>query len=164
VKELVVFEGLTTQGSATEEQQQLKDHDVEDKADEEYLPPGDTVDEKMYRDADEVENFGAEAPFPTGMLRALLEHLGITTAPRYRIKGVPCLGRVEFKAIIEIFLGPRVLCRHKDQLSEHHAATLWLTPPGRPSPHGSIAARVGCRTLSTTSCPIERRINSRPMG
>jgi hypothetical protein len=43
----------------------------------------------------------------------LLEHLGITTAPRYRIKVVPRSGRVEFKAIAEIFFGSRILCRHK---------------------------------------------------
>jgi hypothetical protein len=43
----------------------------------------------------------------------LLEHLGITTAPRYRIKEVPRSGRVEFKAIAEIFFGSRILCRHK---------------------------------------------------
>jgi uncharacterized protein YpbB len=43
----------------------------------------------------------------------LLEHLCITTAPRYRIKEVPHSGRVEFKAITEIFFGSRVLCRHK---------------------------------------------------
>jgi hypothetical protein len=67
----------------------------------------------MYRDADEVESFGAEAPVLTGRLRALLEHLGITTAPRYKIKEVPCLGQVEFKAIAEIFFGSRVFCRHK---------------------------------------------------
>jgi hypothetical protein len=67
----------------------------------------------MYRDIDEVESFGIKAPVLTGRLRALLEHLGITTAPRYRIKEVPCSGRVEFKAIAEIFFGSRVLCRHK---------------------------------------------------
>jgi hypothetical protein len=67
----------------------------------------------MYRDADEVESFVVEAPVLTDRLRALLEHLGITTAPRYRIKEVPRLGRVEFKAIVEIFFGSRVLCRHK---------------------------------------------------
>jgi hypothetical protein len=67
----------------------------------------------MYRDADEVESFGAEAPVLTGRLWALLEHLGITTAPRYRIKEVLRSGRVEFKAIAEIFFGCRVLCRHK---------------------------------------------------
>jgi hypothetical protein len=50
---------------------------------------------------------------PTGMLRALLEHLGITTTPRYRMKEVPRPGRVEFKAIAVIFLGSRVLCKHK---------------------------------------------------
>jgi hypothetical protein len=67
----------------------------------------------MYWDANEVESFGAEAPVLTGRLRALLEHLGITTAPRYRIKEVPRSGRVEFKAIAEIFFGSRVLCWHK---------------------------------------------------
>jgi hypothetical protein len=67
----------------------------------------------MYQDVDEVESFRIEAPVLTGRLRALLEHLGITIAPRYRIKEVPCSGRVEFKAIAEIFFGSRVLCRHK---------------------------------------------------
>jgi hypothetical protein len=79
----------------------------------------------MYRDADEVESFGAEAPILAGRLRALLEHLGITTAPRYRITEVPDLGRVEFKAIAEIFFGSRVLCRHKGpafRTSHSHAS------------------------------------------
>jgi hypothetical protein len=91
----------------------------------------------MYRDADEVESFGAEAPVPTARLRALLEHLGITNAPRYKIKEVPHLGRVEFKAITEIFLGSRVLCRHKGSAfrASHsdvvanvawHAITSWV--------------------------------------
>jgi hypothetical protein len=60
-----------------------------------------------------VESFGAEAPILVGKLQALLEHLSITTAPRYRIKEVPRSGRVEFKAIAEIFFGSRVLFRHK---------------------------------------------------
>jgi hypothetical protein len=42
-----------------------------------------------------------------------MEHLGITTAPRYRVKEVPRTGRVEFKVIAEIFFGSRILCRHK---------------------------------------------------
>jgi hypothetical protein len=67
----------------------------------------------MYRDADEVESFGVKAPVLVGRPQALLEHLGITTAPRYRIKEVPHPGWVEFKAITEIFFGSRVLCRHK---------------------------------------------------
>jgi hypothetical protein len=98
----VVPESPTTQGSPTEEQQQPKDQDVEDEANEEYPPRSDIVDEKMYWDADEVESFGAEAPVLAGRLRALLEHLGITTALRYRIK-----------AVAEIFFGSRVPCRHK---------------------------------------------------
>jgi uncharacterized protein YpbB len=67
----------------------------------------------MYRDVDKVESFGAESPILTGRLRALLEHLGMTTAPWYRIKEVPCSGRAEFKAIVEIFFGSRILCWHK---------------------------------------------------
>jgi hypothetical protein len=59
-----------------------------------------------------VESFGAEAPVPTGRLRVLLEHLDITTTPRYRIKEVPRPGWVEFKAITKIFLGSRVLYKH----------------------------------------------------
>jgi hypothetical protein len=111
--ELVVPESPTTQDSSAEEQQQPKNNDIEDKANEEYHPPSDAKDEKTYRDADQVESFGIEAPVLTGRLRALLEHLGITTAPRYRIKDVPRSGWVEFKAIAEIFFGFRVLYRHK---------------------------------------------------
>jgi hypothetical protein len=81
--------------------------------DEEQLPPSDTKPEKLYRDADEVESFGAESLILAGRLWALLDHLGITTAPRYRIKEVPHSGRVEFKTIAEIFFGFRILCRHK---------------------------------------------------
>jgi hypothetical protein len=108
-KELVVPESPTAQDTPAEEQQQPEDHDTEDKTNEEHPPPSDTEDEKMYRDANEVESFGAESPILTDRLRALLEHLGITTAPRYRIKEVPRLGWVEFKAIAEIFFGSRVL-------------------------------------------------------
>jgi hypothetical protein len=86
----------------------------------------------MYRDADEVESFGAESPILAGRLRALLEHLGITTAPRYWIKEVPRSGRVEFKAITEILFGSRILCRHKGpafrtSCSDAVADTAWQT-------------------------------------
>jgi hypothetical protein len=78
----VVPESPTTQDSPAEEQQP-EDLGTEDKTDEEQPPPSDTEPEKMYRDADEVESFGAESLILAGRLRALLEHLGITTAPRY---------------------------------------------------------------------------------
>jgi hypothetical protein len=110
--ELVVPESPSAQDSPAAEQQ-LEDHGTEDKTDEEQPPPTDIEPEKMYRDADEVESFGAESSILAGRLRALLELLGITTAPRYRIKEVPRSGRVEFKAIAEIFFGSRILCRHK---------------------------------------------------
>jgi hypothetical protein len=110
--ELAVPESPTAQDSPAEEQQP-EDHGTEDKTDEEHPPPSDAEPKKMYRDADEVESFGAKSLILAGRLRALLEHLGITTAPRYRIKEVPRLGRVEFKAVAEIFFGSRILCRHK---------------------------------------------------
>jgi hypothetical protein len=89
--ELVVPKSPTAQDSPTEEQQQPGDHDTKDKTDEEHPPPSDTKTEKMYRDADEVESFGAESPVQDQ---------------------VPRSGRVEFKAVAEIFFGSRVLCRH----------------------------------------------------
>jgi hypothetical protein len=110
--ELVVPECPTAQDSPAEEQQP-EDPGTEDKTDEEQLPPSDIEPEKLYRDTDDVESFGVESPILAGRLRALLEHLGIITAPRYRIKEVPHSGRVEFKAIAEIFFGSRILCRHK---------------------------------------------------
>jgi hypothetical protein len=110
--ELVDPESPTAQDLPAEEQQP-EDHGTEDKTDEEQPSPSDTEPEKMYRDADEVESFRAESLILAGRLRALLEHLGITTAPRYRIKDVPRSGRVEFKAIAEIFFRSRILCRHK---------------------------------------------------
>jgi hypothetical protein len=110
--EMVVPESPAAQESPAKEQQQPEDHDTEDKTNEEHPPPSDTEDEKMYRDADEMESFGAESPILAGRLRALLEHLGVT-APRYKIKEVPHSGRVEFKAIAEIFFGSKILCRHK---------------------------------------------------
>jgi hypothetical protein len=120
--ELVIPESPMAQDSPVEEQQQLEDHDIEDKTNEEHPPSSDTEDEKMYRDADEVESFGAESPILADRLRALLEHLGITTAPS---------------------TGSR---------------------KSRVQDRGSVATRASCRTLSTTSCPTGRRINSRPTG
>jgi hypothetical protein len=160
--ELVVPESPTAQDTPAEEQQQPKDHNTEDKTNEEHPPPSDTSDEKMYRDADEVESFGAESQIFTGRLRALLEHLGMTTAPRYRIKEVPRSGRVEFKAIAKIFFGSRILCRHKGPAFRTSRSDAVANAAGKPSHRGSIATRAGLRTRSTTSYPTRRRINSRP--
>jgi hypothetical protein len=112
--ELVVPDSKAAQGAPAKEQQQEEDHDVdnEDDDDEEYSPLSNNEGEKLYRDADKRESFSAEAPIPTGRLHALLGHLGITSAPRYKIKGVPCSGRVEFKVVAEICSRPRVIYRH----------------------------------------------------
>jgi hypothetical protein len=60
--ELVVPESPTAQDTLAEEQQQPKDNNTEDNTNEEHPPPSDTGDEKMCRDANEVESFGAESP------------------------------------------------------------------------------------------------------
>jgi hypothetical protein len=161
VIELVVPESPTAQDSPAEEQQP-EDPGTEDNTDEEQLPPSDTELEKFYRDADEVESFGAESPILAGRLRALLKHLGITTAPRYRIKEVPRSGRVEFKAIAEILSDPESSADTRDQPSGLRAAMQLPMLPSRLSHRGSVATRAGCRTRSTTSYPTGRRINSRP--
>jgi hypothetical protein len=112
--ELVVPSSPAAQGAPVEDQQQQEDQDVdnEDEDDEEYSPLSDNEGEKLYRDADERESFGAKTPIPISRLRALLGPLSITSAPRYWIKGVPHPGRVEFKEVAEIFSRPRFLCRH----------------------------------------------------
>jgi hypothetical protein len=110
--ELVVPESPTAPDSPVEEQQP-EDHGTENETDEEHPPLSDTEPEKMYRDADKVESFGAKSPILTDRLRDFLEHLGITTTPQYRIKEVPRSGRVEFKSIAESFFGSRILCQHK---------------------------------------------------
>jgi hypothetical protein len=161
--ELVVPESPMAHDSPAEEQQ-LEVHGTEDKTNEEHCPPSDTEPEKMYRDADEVESFGAESPILAGRLRGLLEHLGITTTPWYRIKEVPRSGRVEFKAITEFSLDPGSSADIRDQPSGLHAAMLLLMPLGRPSHHGSVATRASCIIWSITSYLTGRRINSRPTG
>jgi hypothetical protein len=64
----VVPQSPTAHDSPVEEQQQPKDQDVGDKANKEYPSSSDIEDEKMYRDADEVETFGVEAPVLTDRL------------------------------------------------------------------------------------------------
>jgi hypothetical protein len=113
----VVPDSQAAQGAPAEEQLQQEDHDVdnedEDEDDEEYSSLSNNEGEKLYIDVDERESFGAEAPIPTCRLRALLGHLGITSTPWCRIKGVPRPGWVEFKELAEIFSRPRVLYRHQ---------------------------------------------------
>jgi hypothetical protein len=65
--DLVVPESPTAQDSPAEEQQP-EDPSIEDKTDEEQPPPSDIEPEKLYRDADEVESFGAESPILAGRL------------------------------------------------------------------------------------------------
>jgi hypothetical protein len=65
----------------------------------------------LYCYAEEFESFWIEAPIPIDMLQALLVHLGITTTPKYQIKGVMNPGWVEFWAIVKIFHWSMVVSR-----------------------------------------------------
>jgi hypothetical protein len=92
----------------------------------------DVEKDMMFHDADDIQTTGNEAPIPTGRLRDLLNHLNITTHPEFRIKRVPCPGREEYKAIMEIFSRPNVLSRHKGptfRATYHDAVadTAWQT-------------------------------------
>jgi hypothetical protein len=86
---------------------------TEGEDDEDYSPLSDVEKDEMYHDADKIKTDKNEAPIPTGRMRDLLNRLDITTPPEIRIKRVPCPGREEYKAIMEIFSGPNVLSRHK---------------------------------------------------
>jgi hypothetical protein len=61
-------ESPTAQDTSAEEQQQPEDRNTEDKTNKEHPPLSNTEDEKIYRDADEVESFGAESPIIAGRL------------------------------------------------------------------------------------------------
>jgi hypothetical protein len=69
--------------------------------------------DEMFHDADEIKTFRDEAPIPSGRLRDLLNHINITTPPKFRIKRISRPGREEYKAIVEIISEPNVLSRHK---------------------------------------------------
>jgi hypothetical protein len=86
---------------------------AEGEEDEDYTPWSNTEKDEIFHDADEIKTFRDEAPIPTSKLRDLLNHINITTPPEFRIKRIPCPGREEYKAIVEIINGPNVLSRHK---------------------------------------------------
>jgi hypothetical protein len=142
----------------------MEDHDTEDKSNEEHPPLSDTESEKLYQDADEVESFGAESPILAGRLRALLEHLGITTAPGTGSRKSRVQGWWSSRPSQRFSSDPGSSADTRDQLSGLLGVMLLLMPPGRPSHCGSIATRADCRTRSTISYPTGRRIDSRPTG
>jgi hypothetical protein len=161
--ELVVPESPTAQDSPAEEQQP-EDPGTKDKTDEEQLPPSDTEQEKLYRDADEVESFRLN---PRSLLTGFELCWSTWASP-------PLPGTESRKSLVQGEWGSRPSQRFssdpessadtRDQPSGLCAAMLLLMLPGRLSHHGSVATRAGCRTRSTTSCLTGRRINSRPTG
>jgi hypothetical protein len=160
----VVPESPTAQDSPDEEQQQPMDQDIEDKANEEYPSPSDVEDENMYRDADELESFGVKAPVLTGGFELYWSTWASPPLPGTGSRKSHVQGGWSSKPSQRFSSDPKSSADTRDQLSGPLTAMLLPMPPGRPSHHGSIATRVDCRTLSTTSCPIGTGINSRATG
>jgi hypothetical protein len=69
--------------------------------------------EKEYHVTDEIKTFENEAPIPTGRLRELLNRVGITTPPEFRVKRVLHSRWEEYKAIVEILSRSNVLSHHQ---------------------------------------------------
>jgi hypothetical protein len=160
----VVPESPTTQGSPTEEQQQLEDHDIEDKADKEYPPPSDTEDEKMYRDAEEVSPSGLKLRSPPAGFGLCWNTLISQLPPAIGSRKSHIQGGWSSKPLKRSSLDPESYADTRGQLSGPLAATLLLTLPSRPSHHGSVATRVDCRTPSTTSCSHRKKDQFKAYG
>jgi hypothetical protein len=96
-----------------EEEEREEGNKAKGKDDEDYTPLSNAKKDETFHDADEIKTTRNEAPVPTGRLRDLLNHLNITTHPKFRIKRVPHPGREEYKVIMQIFSRPNVLSRHK---------------------------------------------------
>jgi hypothetical protein len=100
-----------------EEENNQKEEEEGNKAkgedDEEYTPWSNAEKDETFHDTEEIKTFGNEAPIPTGRLRDLLNHINITTPPEFRIKRISCLGREEYKTIMQILSGPNVLSQRK---------------------------------------------------
>jgi hypothetical protein len=84
----MVCESPEAQDAPVEEPEQQQGEDDEDNDEEDYSPLSDSESEKLYHDIDEKESYRVEALVPVNRLQAPLVHLGITTASKYRIKGV----------------------------------------------------------------------------
>jgi hypothetical protein len=159
----VVPESPTAQDSPAEEQQP-EDPGTEDKTDEEQPPPSDTEPEKLYRDADEVESFGAESLILAGRLQAFWSTWASPPLPGTGSRKSRVQGEWSSRSSQRFSSDPGSSTDTIDQPSGLRVAMLLPMLSGRPSHHGSVATRAGCRTQSTTSYPTERRINSRHTG
>jgi hypothetical protein len=101
------------QGEENNLEEEEEGNKAEGKEDEDYTPWSNAEKDEMFHDADEIKTFGVEASIPTGRLRDLLNCINNTTPPEFRIKRIPCPGRKEYKAIVEIIGEPSVLSWHK---------------------------------------------------
>jgi hypothetical protein len=109
---VVALERQEPQGAPVEESNEKEEEEcnkAEGEDDEEYTPWSNAEKDETFHDTDEIKTFGNTAPIPTGRLRYLLNRINITTLPEFRIKRIPCPGREEYKAIVEILSGPNVL-------------------------------------------------------
>jgi hypothetical protein len=160
--ELVVPESPTAQDSPAEEQQP-EDPGTEDEMDEEQLPPSDTnqrscTEMLMRWSPSELNLRSSPAGFELCWSTWASPPLPGTELRKSRIQG-----EWSSRPSQRFSSDPESSADTRDQPSGLHATMLLPMLPGRLSHHGSVATRAGCRTLSTTSYPTGRRINSRPL-
>jgi hypothetical protein len=160
---LVDPESPTAQDSPAEEQQP-EEHGTEDKTNEEHppraIPTPRRCIEMLTRCSPSGLNLrSSPADFELCWSTWALPPLPGTGSRKSRIQG-----EWSSRPSQRFSLDPGSSADTRDQPSGLRAAMLLPMPPGRPSHHGSVATRASCRTQSTTSYLIGRRINSMPTG
>jgi hypothetical protein len=161
--ELVVPESPTAQDSPAEEQQP-EDHGTEDKTDEEHpsrvIPNPRRCTEMLTRwSPSELNLRSSMVGFELCWSTCASPPLPSTGSRKSHIQG-----EWSSRPSQRFSSDPGFSADTRDQPSGLRAVMLLPMLPDRPSHHGSVATRAGCRTQSTTSFLIGRRINSRPTG
>jgi hypothetical protein len=159
----VVPESPTAQDSPAGEQQS-KDPGTEDKTDEEQLPRAipnlrSCTEMLMRWSPSELNLRSSPAGFELCCSTWASPPLPSTGSRKSRVQG-----EWSSRPSQRFSLDQGSSAGTRDQPSGLRVAMLLPMPPSRPSHHGSVVTRAGCRTWSTTSYPTGRRINSRPTG
>jgi hypothetical protein len=75
-------------------------------------PDNSDTELEYVRAAREFRSYIEESPTIPSQLHSLLFQLGITRAPKYRVKGIPRPGCMEFTCTVEVFNGQEVVGKH----------------------------------------------------
>jgi hypothetical protein len=70
------------------------------------------LEPELVRVASEFRSYGEESLTVPAQLRGLLFQVGITKAPKYKVKSVPSPGHMEFTCTVDVFNGQEVVGKH----------------------------------------------------